>query len=91
MIAAALVIPAVVARLLTARFGTLLWLSMAIGSACGLVGMYASYYLDVSSGATIVLVAAGLFIVTLAVSWLGARGRRAPTLARIQGLAASPD
>ncbi len=68
MIAAAIVIPAVTARLLTNRFATLLWLSTAIGTACGLVGMYASYYLDISSGATIVLVATLAFLVALVVS-----------------------
>jgi manganese/iron transport system permease protein/iron/zinc/copper transport system permease protein len=68
MIAAAIVIPAVTARLLTNRFATLLWLSTGVGIACGLGGMYASYYLDISSGATIVLVAALLFLVALAVS-----------------------
>jgi ABC-type Mn2+/Zn2+ transport system permease subunit len=72
MIAAAIVIPAVTARLLTNRFATLLWLATAIGAACGLVGMYASYYLDISSGATIVLVATTVFLLALAVSRVGA-------------------
>jgi manganese/iron transport system permease protein/iron/zinc/copper transport system permease protein len=76
MIAAAIVIPAVTARLLTNRFATLLWLSTAIGIACGLSGMYASYYLDISSGATIVLVAALLFLVALVASRFGALVRR---------------
>jgi manganese/iron transport system permease protein/iron/zinc/copper transport system permease protein len=65
LIAAVIVIPAVIGRLLTDRFSTLLCLSTALGAACGLVGIYSSYYLDVSSGATIVLVAAGLFVLTL--------------------------
>lgn len=72
MIAAALIIPAVIGRLLTDRFSTLLWLSTAIGTICGLVGIYASYYLDVSSGATIVLVAAALFVIVLVVTRLRA-------------------
>jgi len=72
LIAAALVIPAVVARHLTDSFGRMLLLSTLIGAACGAVGMYLSYYLDVSSGATIVLVAAGLFVL----SWLYAEQRR---------------
>jgi manganese/iron transport system permease protein/iron/zinc/copper transport system permease protein len=65
MIAAAIVIPAVIARLVTDRFSSLLFISTGVGAACGLVGIYSSYYLDVSSGATIVLVAAALFAVTL--------------------------
>lgn len=76
MIAAAIVIPAATARLLTHRFATLLWLSTAIGIACGLGGMYASYYLDISSGATIVLVAALLFVVALGASRVGSVARR---------------
>ena len=49
-------IPAVIARMLTNSFTRMLWLSTAIGAVGGLVGMYLSYHLDISSGATIVLV-----------------------------------
>lgn len=55
LIAAALVVPAVVARMLTDSFAKMLWLSSLIGGLAGLVGMYLSYHLDVSSGAAIVL------------------------------------
>ncbi len=80
LIAATLVIPAVVARMLTNSFSRMLWLSVVIGATCGFVGMLASYHLDVSSGATIVLVGALVFSVVLAVT--GARGlRRAAALA----------
>lgn len=71
LIAAALVIPPVVARLLTDSFGRMVVGSTVIGGAMGLVGMYLSYHLDVSSGATIVLVGALLFTVVYA-----ATGRR---------------
>jgi manganese/iron transport system permease protein/iron/zinc/copper transport system permease protein len=64
LIAAAIVIPAIVARLLTDSFSRMLWLATAVGAACGLVGIYLSYFLDVASGATIVLVASVLFVVT---------------------------
>jgi ABC-type Mn2+/Zn2+ transport system permease subunit len=74
LIAATLVIPAVVARMLTNGFARMLWLSTLIGSACGFVGMVLSYHLDVSSGAAIVLVGASLFAVVFAVT--GPRGRR---------------
>jgi manganese/iron transport system permease protein/iron/zinc/copper transport system permease protein len=73
LVAAALVIPAVVARLCTDRFARMLWLSTLIGAACGFVGMYSSYYTNVASGATIVLTAAAVFIVVFAVQ--GLRGR----------------
>ncbi|MCX6022473.1 MAG: metal ABC transporter permease, partial [Chloroflexi bacterium] len=66
LIAAAIVIPAVVARLLTDSFHRMIGLAGFIGTACGVIGLYSSYYLDVSSGATIVLVQAGLFCAVLA-------------------------
>ena len=59
LIAAILVIPPVVARMLTNSFSRMLWLSTAIGTACGFVGMNASYHLDVPSGTTIVGAAPG--------------------------------
>ena len=62
LIAAAIVIPAIVARLLTDSFSTMLWLATLVGALCGLVGIYLSYFLDIASGATIVLVAAALFV-----------------------------
>jgi manganese/iron transport system permease protein/iron/zinc/copper transport system permease protein len=81
LVAAALVIPAVVARMLTDRFGRMLWLSSGIGAACGFVGMNLSYHLDVSSGATIVLVAAALFGVVFAVTGRRGLGRVGPVAA----------
>jgi ABC-type Mn2+/Zn2+ transport system permease subunit len=63
LIAATLVIPPTVARMLTNRFSRMLWLSTLIGALCGFVGMNLSYHLDVQSGPTIVLVGATLFAV----------------------------
>jgi manganese/iron transport system permease protein/iron/zinc/copper transport system permease protein len=74
MIAALLVIPPVVGRLLTDSFATLLWISVAVGTVCGFAGVYGSYYLDWSSGGTVVLAAAVLFAAAFA--WSGFRGRR---------------
>jgi ABC-type Mn2+/Zn2+ transport system permease subunit len=74
LVAAALVIPAVVARMLTDSFARMLVLSVAIGAISGFAGMYVSWYLNVSSGASIVLVASALFVVVYAIS--GARARR---------------
>ena len=59
LVAAMLVIPAVIARMLTDSFGRMLVYSTAIGTACGLVGMYLSYYAGVPSGTMIVLVGCG--------------------------------
>ncbi len=70
LIAAALVIPASAARLLTDRFGLLLWLASALGAGVSVLGMYASYYLDLASGATIVLFGTAVFLV----AWLSSMG-----------------
>jgi ABC-type Mn2+/Zn2+ transport system permease subunit len=78
MIAAMLVIPPVVGRLLTDSFGKMLWISVGVGTTCGFVGVYGSYYLDWSSGGTVVLAAGALFLGAFA--WSGARGRRPPAL-----------
>ncbi|NUR73919.1 MAG: metal ABC transporter permease [Hamadaea sp.] len=61
LVAATLVVPAVVARMLTNRFSRMLVLSTIIGAVCGFVGMYLSYHLDVPSGTTIVLTGAAVF------------------------------
>ena len=58
MIAAAIVIPPVTARLLTNDFGKMMALSVVIGAFCGLGGLYASFYVDVSSGPSVVLFSA---------------------------------
>jgi ABC-type Mn2+/Zn2+ transport system permease subunit len=74
LIAAAIVVPAVTARMLTNSFAKMLWLSSLIGALCGLTGMYLSYHLDISSGATIVLVGFIVFAIVFAVT--GRRGLR---------------
>jgi manganese/iron transport system permease protein/iron/zinc/copper transport system permease protein len=65
MIAAIIVVPAVTARLLTDSFARMVLLATAIGTLCGLLGVLLSYYLDVASGATVVLTAAGIFLIVL--------------------------
>jgi manganese/iron transport system permease protein/iron/zinc/copper transport system permease protein len=70
MIAASIVVPAVAARLLTDSFSRMLVLATAIGVFCGLVGLLLSYYLDVAPGATVVLTAAGVFLLVLTVTSL---------------------
>lgn len=68
LVAAGLVIPPTVARLLTHSFTRMLWLSTGLGSACGAVGMMLSYHLDVAPGAAIVLTAALTFAIVYAAS-----------------------
>jgi ABC-type Mn2+/Zn2+ transport system permease subunit len=79
LVAAMLVIPAVVARMVTDSFGRMLVISTGVGAACGLTGMYLSYFAAVPSGTMIVLTGAALFCVALA--WQGWR-----SLARTVGL-----
>jgi ABC-type Mn2+/Zn2+ transport system permease subunit len=67
LIAAALVTPAITARLLTDSFNKMILLSTAIGAVTGFSGMYLSFYVDIASGATIVLTQAAVFVVVLAV------------------------
>ncbi len=66
MIAAAIVIPPVVARLLTDDFAKMLLISVIIGAFCGLGGLYMSFYIDVSSGASVVLFSAIVFMIAFA-------------------------
>ena len=77
LIAATLVIPATVARMLTNSFARMLVLATAVGAGCGFVGMNFSYHLDVQSGPTIVLVGAGLFAVVFLATGTGGRRRAA--------------
>jgi ABC-type Mn2+/Zn2+ transport system permease subunit len=62
LVAAAMVIPPVIARYLTRSFHSLLVASPLIGAGAGAVGMYLSFYWDVSSAAMIVLTSAALFL-----------------------------
>jgi len=68
LVSAALVIPPVIARMITDSFGRMLWLSTAVGSAAGLIGVYLSWHLDIASGPAIVLVEAVAFVVTYALT-----------------------
>lgn len=61
LIAAAIVTPAVVARLTTNSFRQMLGLSVLVGTLSGLGGMYVSYYADIASGATITLTGTAVF------------------------------
>ncbi len=78
MIAAAIVIPPIVARLLTNSFLKMTLLSTGIGVICSVLGIYISYFVDVSSGASVVLLSAALFVAALAWSRIYRRFSRAP-------------
>ena len=72
MIAAAIVVPPSVARLLTDSFHRMVAISVGVGALSGLGGIHVSWYADVSSGATVVLFSTALFVLALAYSsWRG--------------------
>lgn len=59
---AMLVTPAATALLITRRLLTMMGLAVLIGVVSGAVGLYLSYYVNIASGAAIVLVATGIFL-----------------------------
>ncbi len=65
LVAAMLVTPAAAASLLTRRLSHMMIVSAIIGIASSIVGVYASYYLNVATGASIVLTCTLLFILIL--------------------------
>jgi manganese/iron transport system permease protein len=79
LVVAMLVTPAATAQLLTVRFGRMMALASALAVGAAIAGLYLSYWLDVASGATIVLVQTGLFLVVLALGpRTGLLARRRP-------------
>ena len=68
LMVAMLVTPAATAYLLTRRLPVMMALAALIGSLSGVVGLYLSYYANIASGAAIVLVATGVFLVTFLVA-----------------------
>jgi len=68
LVAALLVTPAATAYQLTTRFGPMMVVSAAVGIVSAIVGLYASYYLDAASGATIVLTATACFFLAMVFS-----------------------
>jgi ABC-type Mn2+/Zn2+ transport system permease subunit len=63
LVAALLVTPGATASLLTRRLPSMMAVAALVGVASSVVGLYASYYLDVASGAAIVLTATACFVV----------------------------
>lgn len=72
LMAAYLVIPAASARLVSTSLAQMSVLSVLFGVAATVIGLLLSFFLDVPSGSTIVLVQAALFVIAALV------GRRAP-------------
>ncbi|MFD9083582.1 metal ABC transporter permease [Streptomyces erythrochromogenes] len=81
LVSAMLVIPVAAAQRLTRSFATTLGLAMAISVTVSLTGTAATYYINVPSGATIVLLAIGVFVALTALSAPLARRRARAALA----------
>lgn len=62
LVAAMLVTPAATAFLLTRRLPAMMLVSAGLGAVSSVAGLYLSYYLNVASGAAVVLVATGFFL-----------------------------
>lgn len=62
LVAALLVTPGATASLLARRLPAMMAVAAAVGVASSVVGLYLSYYLDVASGAAIVLTATAFFV-----------------------------
>ncbi|HET7088199.1 MAG TPA: metal ABC transporter permease [Anaerolineae bacterium] len=68
LVAALLVTPAAAASMLTRRLSRMMVVSALIGVASAVVGLYVSYYGDLSAGASIVLTCTVLFLLALVFS-----------------------
>ncbi|MFP5342284.1 MAG: metal ABC transporter permease [Candidatus Limnocylindria bacterium] len=77
LVVAMLVTPAATAQLLTVRFGRMMGTAVLLAVGASVTGLYLSYWLDVASGATIVLVQTAIFLGVLVVrprsGWLARR------------------
>jgi ABC-type Mn2+/Zn2+ transport system permease subunit len=81
LMVAMLVTPAATASLLTRRLPAMMATAALIGALSGVCGLYLSYYVSVASGAAIVLVCTGFFLLALffaprrGLAWQFARDR----------------
>jgi ABC-type Mn2+/Zn2+ transport system permease subunit len=81
LVIAMLITPASAAYLLTRRLPSMMMLAALIGSLSAIIGLYASFYMNLPSGPAIVLVETGVFILVFLFSprrgairtWLNAR------------------
>ena len=86
LVLAMLVTPASSAYLLTRRLPNMMLLGALIGAASSVLGLYLSFYINVASGASIVLVATAIFAIIFVIaprrgalgSWLRTLRERSP-------------
>jgi manganese/iron transport system permease protein len=65
MVVAMLVTPAATAQLLVIRFGRMMVVGVALAAISAVLGLYISFYLNLASGASIVLVETAFFVIAL--------------------------
>lgn len=75
LMVAMLVTPAATASLLTHRLPVMMGLAAGIAAVSGIIGLYLSYYLNVASGAAIVLTCTAIFLFTWVIQALS-KGRQ---------------
>ena len=63
LVIALLIAPGAIAFLLTAKFNTMMWLSVLISVTSSVLGVYSSFYLDSAPAPTIIMVMSLCFIV----------------------------
>jgi len=78
---ALLIAPPATARLLVHRLHYMIFLAAAIGILSGIAGFYLSYYLDIPSGASIVLTMSSIFAIVFVLKslWLWFKSQRMTT------------
>jgi ABC-type Mn2+/Zn2+ transport system permease subunit len=80
MVVALLVTPAATANLLTKRLPMIMVLGMGLSAVAAIIGLYASYYAEVASGASIVVTLTVMFILAFLFApdrgWIWQRMRR---------------
>ncbi|MEX2356243.1 MAG: metal ABC transporter permease [Thermaerobacterales bacterium] len=65
LVVAMLITPAATAFLLVKRFGPMMLLACGLGVFAAVTGLFLSYYVNLASGATMVLVSTSIFLITL--------------------------
>lgn len=68
LVAAMLVTPAATANLLTRRLPSMMVVSGLLGACSSIIGLYLSYYLNIASGAAVVLTATMFFLIAYVIA-----------------------
>jgi manganese/iron transport system permease protein len=87
LVVAMLVTPAATAQMLVVRFTRLMAVAALVGVTSAVLGLYLSYWLDVASGATIVLVQTGLFLLAMVLGPRGILARRRAEVVALEAVA----